>query len=291
MQEFEFVAAGSVEEACRLLAESGARAIAGGTDVIPRLQRSIFPASVLVDISRLDELRFIREAGDWIEIGALTNYTEMLESVLLQALAPSLIEAAWTVGSPQTRYRGTIGGNIANASPAGDTLPPLLAHEAEVRLVRNDGERSLPLTDFFLGPGKTALEQGELLHTVRLRRLPPGSGTAFIKLGNRRGMNIAVASVGVMLTVDPEQRIQKARIAFGSVAPTPRRSYQAEALLQGQQLTDDLLAQVAAAAQQDISPIGDVRATDGYRRHSVGQILQRALKAAVAAATEGRVTA
>lgn len=294
MQEFEFISAQTVGEACRALASEGSRAIAGGTDVIPRLQRNLFPAATLVDISRLAELRFIKESGEHnrrIALGALTSYSDMLESELLQQETPALVDAVYTVGCPQTRYRGTVGGNIVNASPAGDTLPPLLVLDASLLLVREDGQRTMPLSDFFVGPGQTALQQGELLHTIFFPRPSARSGDAFIKLGNRRGMNIAVASVGAYVELADDGAITTARVAFGSVAPTPRRSPAAEAVLTDQPPSPELFRRAAEAAQDDISPIGDVRASADYRRHAAAQILQRALDKAVAGVAREKATA
>lgn len=284
MQEFDFASPKTLDAACQLLAQTGGRVVAGGTDVIPRLQRHMFPATTLVDISRLDALRFITTEDNEIRIGALTTYAEMLESPLLQEEAPVLLEAARTVGCPQTRYRGTLGGNIANASPAGDTLPPLLVLNAEVKLVSAAGERVLPLSEVLLGPGQTAIRPDEVLHSVAFQRLEGPYGSAFFKLGKRKGMNIAVVSVAVLMRLVADGTIAGARVAFGSVAPTAVRSKHSEAVLNGERPTAEVFERAARAALADISPISDVRSTAAYRRHASMTLLRRALETAAARA-------
>ena len=179
MQEIDFVAAETVEELVRIVSETGGRVIAGGTDVLVQMQRGVFPAQTVVDASRIAALRFIREDGGRVEIGALTTYADLLSSPLLQGAAPSLLQAAETVGAPQTRYRGTLGGNIGNASPAGDMLPPLLALDAEITLASKAGERALPLPEVLLGPGKTCLQPGEVITRIAFDACRNPSGCSF----------------------------------------------------------------------------------------------------------------
>lgn len=278
MQEFNFESPPTLEEVCHRLTETGGRLIAGGTDVIPQMQAGRFQADRLVDLSRVTELSYIAPKNGSIHIGALTNYIKLINSPLLQAEAPLLIQAAELVGAVQTRYRGTLGGNIANASPAGDTLPPLLALNAAVTLVSTSGQRTLPLADLLQGPGQTAMASDEVIHHVSFDRLPANTKSIFLKLGNRRGMAIAVVSVAVLLELDPDSRVKEARIALGSVAPTPIRCPQAEALLKGQPLTESLIEAVAERAKQASSPIDDIRGSAGYRRHMVKVLVRRGLQ-------------
>jgi carbon-monoxide dehydrogenase medium subunit len=285
MQEFDFYAARTLDELCRILAETGGRVIAGGTDVLVQMQRGVFPADCLVDASRVAELRFIREENGWIQIGALTTYADLLASPLLRQTAPLLLEAAALVGAPQTRCRGTLGGNIANASPAGDTLPPLLALNAKIRLVSQYGERTLPLADVLRGPGKTCLERGEVIHSISFARLAEPAGMVFLKLGNRHGMCISVVSVAAALVVDG--RITDARIALGAVAPTAVRSSHAEAVLAGQVSGPQVFQRSARAVLDDIAPISDVRGTAAYRRQAAERLVRRALELAVERAGGG----
>ncbi len=284
MQEFDFYAASTLDHLLRLLAETGGRVIAGGTDVLVQAQRGAFPASALVDASRVRELRFIREEGALVRIGALTTYADMLASPLLRDVAPALVAAARTVGAPQTRARGTLGGNIANASPAGDTLPPLLALDAEVRLLKQGGARDLPLAAVLCGPRQTCLESGEVIHSISFRRPPQPCGASFLKLGNRRGMAISVVNVAALLVFGANGHITAAHVALGAVAPTPLRSPHAEAVLRGQTPAGEVLAAASRAVVHDIAPISDVRGSAGYRRAVAVRLTERALRQAVQSA-------
>lgn len=278
MQEFNFESPPTLAEVCRRLSDAGGRLIAGGTDVIPQMQAGRFQADRLIDLSRVTELSYIEpKNGSTIEIGGLTNYMRLINSPLLQAEAPLLVQAAELVGAVQTRYRGTLGGNIANASPAGDTLPPLLALNAAVTLVSAAGERTLPLVDLLQGPGKTALARNEVIHHISFDRLPANAKSIFLKLGNRRGMAIAVVSVAVLLQLDQARRVEEVRIALGAVAPTPIRCPRAEAVLKGQPLTEALIEATAASATHECAPIDDVRASAGYRRQMVKVLVRRGL--------------
>jgi CO/xanthine dehydrogenase FAD-binding subunit len=265
-------------EVCRRLTDAGGRLIAGGTDVIPQMQAGRLQADRLIDLSRVTELSYIEPKNGSIHIGGLTNYMKLINSPLLQAEAPLLVQAAELVGAVQTRYRGTLGGNIANASPAGDTLPPLLALDAAVTLVSVAGERTLPLADLLQGPGKTAVALNEVIHHVSFDRLPANATSIFLKLGNRRGMAIAVVNVALLLQLDQAKRVEEVRIALGAVAPTPIRCPQAEAVLTGQPLTETLIDAAAASAAHECAPIDDVRASAGYRRQMVKVLVCRGLQ-------------
>lgn len=280
MQEVDFYRANTLDDLHRLLAETGGRVIAGGTDALVQMQRGAFPAAVVVDASRIADLRFIREDGDRIEIGALTTYADLLASPLVRRVAPALIAAAETVGAPQTRARGTLGGNIANASPAGDMLPPLLALDAIVTLSSARGVRSLPLSEVLRGPRQTCLEPGEIIASIAFRHPPEPSGAAFIKLSNRRGMSIAVVSVAATLALDSAGRIAEGRVALGAVAPTAVRSPAAESILAGGAPGAETFRRAARAALDDIAPISDVRATAAYRRQAAERLVIRALNGA-----------
>ncbi|MDR3573705.1 MAG: xanthine dehydrogenase family protein subunit M [Anaerolineaceae bacterium] len=266
-----------------LLQRTGGKVIAGGTDVIPRSQRGQFLTDCLIDISRLKDLRFIRSVDGQIQIGALTTHNDLAGSPLLQAAAPALVQAAATIGCPQTRQRGTLGGNLANASPAADTAPPLLALDARLRLVHGSHTREVPLCEFFTGPGKTSLLDGEYIERIAFQQPAQFSGSAFYKLGKRSGMAISIVSAAVSLEMDASGIITAARVALGSVAPTPIRSPHAEQVLTGQIASQGLFEQAGQAARQDISPIGDVRAPAEYRAHAAAVVIQRVLDLAVQA--------
>jgi CO/xanthine dehydrogenase FAD-binding subunit len=278
MIPFEFKSPASLQEACRLLAVAGSRPIAGGTDVIPQMRDGRFQAGTLVDLSRIHGLNTIVQIGGQIAIGSLTTYTEMLNSPLLQEHASFLTHVSGVVGGVQTQNRGTLGGNIANASPAGDTLPVLLALDAEVDLIGETGERSVPLADFLRGPGQTALLPGEIIRQVRFALLPAAARSIFLRLGNRRGMLISVVSAALVLELEKDGRVRDCRIALGAVAPTPIRCPEAEGLLRGRYLDDKLIEAAAESAAAMSKPIDDVRASAKYRRHGAQVLVRRGLK-------------
>jgi CO/xanthine dehydrogenase FAD-binding subunit len=234
----------------------------------------------LVDLSRLRDLRYVVCEDGMTHIGAMTTFAALLSSPLLRERAPALARASALVGAVQTRNRGTIGGNIANASPAGDTLPPLLAMDALVTLVSVRGERTVPLVDFLLGPGQTAIAADEILHHVSLPRLPAGARSAYLRLGKRKGQAISVAGAAVVLQLDGRGQIEDARVAMGAVAPTAIRCPRCEVALRGARLSEEVVAEAGRIAAQECDPIDDVRATARYRRHVVGQLVRRALWAA-----------
>jgi carbon-monoxide dehydrogenase medium subunit len=277
MTAFEFESPTSLREACRLLAVAGSRPIAGGTDVIPQMRDGRFQAATLVDLSRIDGLNSVERVNGEIAIGSLTTYTTMLNSPVLQAHAPFLAQVSGVVGGAQTQNRGTLGGNIANASPAGDTLPVLLALNATVDLVSDGGERSMPLADFLRGPGRTAMLPGEIIQQVRFAPLPEGAQSLFLRLGNRRGMLISVVSAAIVMALGEGGRVRDCRIALGAIAPTPIRCPVAEALLLGRRVDAGLIDEAAMAAAAAARPIDDVRASAAYRRHGVRVLARRGL--------------
>lgn len=277
MTDFDFKSPDSLQEACRLLAVAGSRPIAGGTDVIPQMRDGRFQAGALVDLSRLHGLEAIERVDGQIAIGSLATYTAILNSPLLREHAPFLTQVSGVVGGVQTQNRGTLGGNIANASPAGDTLPVLLALDAVVDLVRVSGERSLALADFLRGPGQTALLPGEIIRRVRFAPLPRDAQSLFMRLGNRRGMLISVVSAALVLEMEDGDRVRDCRIALGAVAPTAIRCREAEKMMPGQRVSVALIEAVATAAAAACRPIDDVRASVAYRRHGVRVLVRRGL--------------
>jgi len=271
-----------LQEVCQALVDPGGRLIAGGTDVIPQMRNGRFPARRLIDLTRQPDLRFIEAHNGRVHIGALTTYAQMIGSSLLQTEAPALVQASSVVGSVQTRHRGTLGGNIGNASPAGDTLPPLLVLNAEVTLVSAGGERSLALAELLQGPGQTTIGGHEVIHHVSIERPPPNASSIYMRLGNRRGMAVSVASAALVLRMGEGKVVDEARIALGAVAPTAIRCPRAEMLLRGEPLTQVLVEEAARTAAAECSPIDDVRGTAGYRRNTVAQLVRRGLQALAA---------
>ena len=277
-----YLAAQTVEEAVRAASQTGATIFAGGTDLMPRWFRNLLPKpTAVVDIKGVEQLRGIRLAGGEVSIGACVLMSELETHPTIRAAAPILAEAAARIACPQIRNRATVGGNLCNASPAADTAVPLILLDAvlEVAACRPNGiaTREIPIVWFFRGPGSTALEPGEVLTGIRFQPLPAGSFWAWEKFGTRPAMEIAVASVGVVLH-RVEGRVVDARVGYGSVAPVPLRGRQAESVLVGQSLSREVVDRCVMAAGEEISPITDLRASAGYRREIVGVLLRRMLE-------------
>lgn len=268
----------SLDEALHLLAEHAGRArlVAGGTDVVVELSRGIRPTSTLIDLTRVPELRGIRDEGSVITLGALTTHNDVVASAACRERLTPLAEACWEVGAPQIRTRGTIAGNLATASPANDTITPLAALNAEVVLVSLRGERTLPLRDFYLGFRQTALAPDELVREIRVPALTPAHRGRFVKLGLRRAQAISVIDFAVVLTFENDL-VTDARIALGALAPTIVRAEAAEAALVGQPLTPESCQHAATLAEAAASPIDDVRASAGYRRQTLRNLVAATL--------------
>lgn len=280
MQEFDYFRPKTIPELKEKLALPGARILAGGTDIIPRMRRDHFPASCLVDTSGINTLNFIEDQGERIVLGALTSHQEIVESRLIQEFNPALVEAAESIGCIQTRCRGTLGGNVANASPAGDTLPPLLVYDAQVLLQSQEGERILDVEEFLIGPGQIALEPGEFIHSISFKPLQGYWGSHFIKVGKRSGMAISVVNAAGAIVLDEDGLVADAHLALGAVGPVVLRCGETEKALIGEKPDRSLFKQVAALAQAEISPIRDIRSTDQYRAHAAGVIAGRVLEIA-----------
>jgi len=281
MRRFEYFAPQSLAEAIALFGEKGegGRALAGGTDLVPQIKEGgkiPLPAYV-VSLRHLPELRGIGfSESDGLRIGAGVTMAELAESPLVRERYPALADGAGVVGSVQTMNMATVGGNVCNAAPSADTAPPLLAYEALAAIAGPDGERELPLAEFWLGPNATALRPGELLRELRLPVPPPNSGDVYVRRTPRKQMDIAVVGVAVLLTLDGD-RIERARIALGAVAPTPVRAGQAEAALEGQLVSESLFAKAAEAAAAEARPISDQRGSAEFRRHLVRVTTERCL--------------
>ncbi len=277
-----YVAAQTVEEAVRAVSQTGATIFAGGTDLMPRWSRNLVPRpTALVDVKGVQQLRGIRMVGGEVSVGACVLMSELETHPIIRAAAPILAEAAARIACPQIRNRATVGGNLCNGSPAADTAVPLLLLDAvlEVASSRANGlaTREIPIVGFFRGPGCTTLEPGEILTGIRFQPLPAGSFWAWEKFGTRPAMEIAVASVGVVLR-RVEGRVVEARVAYGSVAPVPLRGRKVESVLVGQPLYHKVIDRCVTAAREEISPITDLRASAGYRREIVGVLLRRMLE-------------
>ncbi len=264
----------TLAEALRLLAEPDARPIAGGTDIMVALAAGAFPVErQFVDIRGLDELRGIAREGDDLVLGALTTYTLLRRSSVVAEALPVLAAAATTIGAVQIQNRGTIGGNVVNASPAGDMLPVLLATDATIELVGPRGERSVPATEFWVGYRRTACADDELVTRIRIP-LVPGREVRYRKVGTRRAQAISKVVMAVAWRADGTSW-RDVRIGLGSVAERPIRAVATEAVLEGAVAGPDTAERAAATIAAEVHPIDDVRSTAEYRRAVTGRILRR----------------
>lgn len=279
MQAFDYHAPQSVSEAVGLLHRFGdkARPLAGGTDVLIFMEGGKIAPENLVDLSRIPDMAAIDydpERG--LRLGALTTMRDIERSPDIRAHYPALTESTLELAGVQIRNMATIGGNTCNASPAADTIPALMALDATAVITGTDGERRVPYTEFFQGPGKTVLAQGELLTAIELPPPAPHAGSHYIKLAVRKAMDIAIVGVGAAVMMDGET-VADSRIALGAVGPVVVRAHNAEQILRGNRLDENTLDKVAEAAVAIAAPISDQRASAGYRKKMVGVLTRQAL--------------
>ena len=264
-------------ELLEVLSQSGATILCGGTDLLIKMRAGMIQPEHLIDISRVESLRGIRVEGSNLEIGAATLESDIIRSPLVTEHIPLLGSILRQLGSVQIRNRGTLGGNIVNASPAADGVIPLLLYATEIQIVSADGERWVRLEDFFTGPSRTSLESGEYVRSLRLPVPTAPFKPFYHKVGKRNALTIAIASLGMLVHLE-EGVIRQLRVAVGSVAPTPRRLSALEEHLAGRSLDELTIHEARDLAITSISPISDVRATADYRRNVIGDLLVRALR-------------
>ena len=284
MKDTLYFAQTNVRETLRLLTQYGRKAtiLAGGTDLVPKINYYELKPDVIVYIGGLG-LDYIKEKGGKLLIGAATPMAKIAASKIVAKKAGALAEAARLAGTAAVRTAATIGGNLANASPAADLAPPLLAMDAELLIMSSKGKRTVALKDFFKGPGKTVLKPGELISEISMPA--PKGKTVFLKLGKRKAMSLSVVNVAVCLDMEGK-KCQGARIALGSVAPTPLRCTKAEALLLGKGVDKPLIAQCATEAMAASRPIDDQRATAWYRMQAGTALVASALAQAAGLKSE-----
>lgn len=278
----EYISAQTTDEVVQILASKGAEAriIAGGTDLILELERKVRPnVKTLIDVSRtagLDEI-CLDEDGV-LHIGATVTHNQVVASKLLRERAYPLARAAWEVGSPQIRNRGTVAGNLITASPANDTITPLMALGAWVVLKSARGERRVPLNEFYSGVRKNVMQPDEMLVEIAFKGMQANQSGTFIKMALRRAQAISVVNIAMVLTVD-SGTVRDATITLGAVAPTIIHAAEAENYLQGKQLNDEVIAQAAELTRQAARPIDDIRGSAAYRREMARVIARRGLEA------------
>jgi CO/xanthine dehydrogenase FAD-binding subunit len=268
----------SLDEAYELLSRHGSHAkiIAGGTDLMVSMNARKLAARQFIDIWRLNELRGVSDEGETICIGALTTYTQLIKSPAIQQYIPALVEASRTIGAVQIQNRGTIGGNIVNASPAGDSLPVLAAFDAEIEIGSLRGVRQIGFNQFYTGYRKTVMEPDEIALAVRMPKLKSGERSFFYKVGTRRAQ--AISKVVMAVKVETTKGvINSINIGLGSVAPTVMRAVQTESLLTSATLDVPIIRQAARTISKEVAPITDVRSTEHYRRAVTGNVIVKIL--------------
>lgn len=279
---FGFIRPGTIREAIEFLSEhkDNSRIVAGATDVMVQM-RSAKPAEEkplwLVDITSIPKLSYVNLENGIVRIGAMTTHRDVARSAVIHDVAPFLADACLSVGSPQIRTRGTIGGNIVNASPAADSLPPLTALSARLRLISRKGSRDVALEEFFKGPYKTIIEPDEILEEVYFQAPEQSSCCAFLKLGRRESLAIARLSVAVLLDVDESGKISKASIAPGACRPMPGRITPAEEALTGKTPDEETVNLAAQEVGAEMIRVSGVRWSTEYKKPVACALTKRAI--------------
>ena len=275
--KFQYHSPESLDEALSLLAElENATPVIGGTDLMIAMRNGVSIPDHIVDLNKISELNYVKAVDGIIMIGATVTHAEVANSPIA-AKIPSLVDSVSRIGSPQIRNRGTITGNICNASPAADSAPPLLVHMAEVEIQSLDGKRTIPIVDLFAGPKINSLQPGELLTEIRIPVPPAGSSSSFKRIGRRKAFTLSVVSSAAYIQMEGET-CTDAKVAFGSVAITPIRVPEAESLLSGSKLDEETVKVASDAVYEAVKPITDVRGTAEYRKDMCPVLMRRAIK-------------
>ena len=281
MIRFEYLEPKNLQEATGLLATHGdkARLIAGGTDLLHELKTRHLRPQYVVNIKRIPGLNSIQwSEGDGLRFGALVTCRMLEYSPDVRKWFPMLAETAGIVGSVQIRSTATIMGNVCNALPSAEMGPPLLALNAEITLTGTSGSRTMSLEQFITGPRQTARRQDEIATEIHVPNVPANTGMIYVRHSPRRAMDLAVVGVAAVVTTDASHDVlQDVRIALGAVAPTPLRARRAEAIVQGQRYSEELLRRAGEASGEESKPISDIRASEEYRREMVQVLTRRML--------------
>jgi CO/xanthine dehydrogenase FAD-binding subunit len=279
MPSFEYLRPKSINEAISLLESHGekGRYVAGGTDVMVKIKERKMTPEYLISLRHIPELAYIhRDPEGLLRLGALTTHRMLERSSLIRRYYPCIFDAVQNIGSVQIRNVATIGGNICNAVPSADGVIPLLVLGAQVTLVGSKGKRSLPLKSFFLGPGLTLMEPGEILTEFFIPPLPANSSGGYVKHTRREAMELPIVGVGCFLALSPDLKTcAKARFGLGVAAPTPIRAYSAEAFLQGQEISEATLTEAGRIAAQETKVRDSIRGQAWYRREMVETLVRR----------------
>jgi carbon-monoxide dehydrogenase medium subunit len=287
LKDFQYAAPTTIQDATSLLTEhgSGARILAGGTDIIVQLREGLREADIVVDIKKIPELsecQYSDESG--LHLGAAVTCCDIYEDADLAGRYGALADSTHIIGGWQIQSRASVGGNLCNASPAADTIPALIALDAEAQVTGPDGQRTIAVAAFCTGPGKNTLAHGEFVVAIQIPPQSTSMGSAYQRFIPRNEMDIAVVGVGSWIELDVDGNIANARISLGAVAATPLFAEEASQFLVGKEPSDDNFSQAAELAQQIATPITDMRGTAQYRTHLVGVLVKRTLTTALARA-------
>jgi carbon-monoxide dehydrogenase medium subunit len=284
-QPFQYESPGTLQEAIALLQKYGddAKILSGGHSLIPMMKLRFATPEYLIDINRIPNLAFIREEGGHIRIGGLTREAELEHSELLKKHYPIFGDVTQLIADPQVRNMGTIGGNLAHGDAANDHPAVMIALRATVLATGAEGEREIPIDDFFYGFYQTALSPGEILTEVRIPASAKGTGSAYHKLERKVG-DYATAGVAVCLTLDGSGKVGQIGIGLTNVNPTPLRAARSEEALLGKPLTDENISLAAQFASEDCSPSSDLRGSEEYKRAMVTVLVKRMIHKAAARA-------
>jgi len=285
MQAFDYVSANSVQEVAQLLVskEGGGQILCGGTDLLVQLRENRRRAELLIDVKRIPEMTSIRydpDGGLWI--GAAASCYAISHHEDAQAHYPGIVDAVQLIGGTQVQYRASVGGNLCNASPAADSIPALIVHNAICVIADVNGLREMPVEQFCVAPGKNALQHGEFLLAIKVPAIQNMFGSHYLRFIPRNEMDIAVVGVGASVTVDDVGKtILSARIALGAVAPAPLFVEEAGDYLAGKEISQENIHKAAVIAQAAARPISDLRGTAEYRKHLCAVLTQRALEKSI----------
>jgi CO/xanthine dehydrogenase FAD-binding subunit len=281
---FELLQPRTLDEAVTLLSEKGisCKTLAGGTDLLVKMHESFDGPAFVLDIKGLEELKAFgeRPAGGFV-IGALTTHFTLSRDNILKKRYTALTEAAESIGSLQIRHRATVGGNICNAAPSGDTLGPLLALGAVFTVYGPEGPRQIPAADFFVGPGRTVLLEGDLLKEILLPPQEDGMGSAYIKFARRKAMDLALLGASAALALDAAGHFSHVRVSLTTAGPTPMRALETEAFLKGRAAEESVIAEAGRIASREAKPRGSWRSSEEYRRDILETIVPAAIRKAI----------
>ena len=291
MKRFEYLEARTVRQAISMLQRYGenARIVAGSTDFLVRWRQGVWNPEHVINIQRVAGLsRITYSSRNGLRIGALVTVRTLEQHPMVRRRYPALAAAAASFAGVQVRNLATVGGNICNASPSGDTIPALLVFDAQCRIAGPDGDRGVALDQFFTGPGRTVLRSDELLAEIRVPPPAANTGSHFIKHSPRGAMDIATVGVASLVSLDGRRGpCSQARIALGAVGPTPVRAYSAEDILRGQDINQELIRSAADSTRDGVKPIDDIRGSAAHRKEIVGVLTRRTLEQALSSAASG----